>query len=260
MLGRTNYTREDFDRVEAAIRRASRRLLCSLRGEASVEINPLEEYFRKGDGRLIHKWLHYFDIYDRHFAPYRRQRVTVLEIGVYHGGSLQMWKHYFGHRARIVGVDIDPRCAAFAEDRIDVVIGDQADRDFLQHLIKQLGPVDIVIDDGGHTMHQQITAFEELWPSVRDGGLYLVEDLHTSYWPVYGGGHKRAGTFIEYLKDLIDQLHAWHTPEDEASPVVDAFTRSVRGIHIYDSVVVVDKARIDQPQVEKRGTPSFDDA
>src|SRR6476661_3102904 len=171
--------------------------------------NPLETYFEHNRGRLIHKWMHYFDIYDRHFAPYRGKKITVVEFGVSHGGSLQMWKHYFGRKARIIGVDIDPQCAAFTERQVEVVIGDQENRVFLRELRDHVGPIDVVIEDGGHTMAQQINTFEMLWPAVRNGGVYLVEDLHTSYWKRYGGGYQRAGTFIEYAKNLVDQMHAW---------------------------------------------------
>lgn len=216
--------------------------------------NPLEAYFRGNQGRLIHKWIHYFDIYDRHFAPYRKKPVTVLEFGVSHGGSLQMWKKYFGRRARIVGVDINPDCAALTESQIEVVIGDQDNREFLRELRDRLGPIDVVIEDGGHTMTQQIATFEEIWPGVRDGGVFLIEDLHTSYWDNYGGGHKRAGTFIEYAKDLIDQQNAWHSREPE-SLAVDDYTRSIRGMHVYDSIIVFDKQSVPRPRHEKTGTP-----
>lgn len=218
--------------------------------------NPLEAYFRANQGRLIHKWIHYFDIYDQHFSPYRGKAVNVVEFGVSHGGSLQMWRHYFGRRARITGVDVNPRCAKLAGDRINVVIGDQEDREFLKDLADRVGEIDIVIDDGGHTMGQQIATFEEMWPWVRDGGVYLVEDLHTSYWPKYGGGYKRPGTFIEYAKNLIDQLHAWHS-RDAESFTVDDYTRSIRGMHVYDSVIVFDKGVVTKPTHEKTGTPSF---
>jgi cephalosporin hydroxylase len=157
---------------------------------------------------LIHKWIHYFDIYDRHFSPYRGRKVNIVEFGVSQGGSLQMWRDYFGRRATITGVDVDPRCAKLTDKGVNVVIGDQEDRKFLNDLADRVGEIDIVIDDGGHTMGQQIATFEELWPRVRDGGIFLVEDLHTSYWPKYGGGYKRSGTFIEYAKNLIDRKYS----------------------------------------------------
>lgn len=217
--------------------------------------NPLERYFRNNQGRLIHKWLHYFDIYDRHFAPYRKKNITVLEFGVAHGGSLQMWRDYFGRKARIIGVDIEPKCAKFGGKQIEIIIGDQEDRDFLRSLRERVGPVDIVIEDGGHTMTQQINTFEEIWPAVRDGGILLIEDLHTSYWENYGGGNKKPGTFIEYAKDLIDQMNAWHS-KDPSTLDVDEYTRSIRGMHVYDSIIVFDKAPVIRPTDERTGNRS----
>jgi hypothetical protein len=218
--------------------------------------NPLREYFETNDGRLIHKWMHYFDIYDRHFAPFRGKPVQVLEFGVSHGGSLQMWKQYFGRRAHITGVDILPGCAQFVEDRIEVVIGDQENRDFLRGLAKKLGHVDVLIEDGGHTAAQQINTFEEFWPYISDGGIFLMEDLHASYWGKYGGGYKVPGTFIEYAKDLVDQQHAWHSKERDRFDV-DEYTRTIRGMHIYNSIIVFDKGSVPRPTHRKTGKPSF---
>ncbi|HUF74646.1 MAG TPA: class I SAM-dependent methyltransferase, partial [Longimicrobiales bacterium] len=201
---------------------------------SGAEENPLREYFEHNPGRLMHKWLHYFDIYHRHFAVYRDRPVTVVEVGVYHGGSLQMWKHYFGAQARVIGVDIDPACKALEEDRIEIHIGDQGDGEFLARLCSEIGEFHVCIDDGGHLMRQQITTFEHMFPKLATGGTYLVEDLHTSYWPDWGGGYKRSAawlglgkprTFIEYAKDFIDAINAWHS-RDPKRHVVSDFTRS----------------------------------
>ncbi|WP_375476866.1 class I SAM-dependent methyltransferase [uncultured Jatrophihabitans sp.] len=218
--------------------------------------NPLEAYFDANQGRLIHKWVHYFDIYDRHFAPFRHKRVNVLEFGVSQGGSLQMWKHYFGRRAQILGVDINERCRQFTEERIDVVIGDQEDRDFLQSIGRRLGHIDVLIEDGGHTAGQQIATFEELWPYISPGGVLLMEDLHTSYWDNYGGGYQRPGTFIEFAKNLIDQQHAWHSRERDRFDV-DGYTKTIRGMHVYDSIIVFDKGALSRPTHRKTGTRSY---
>ena len=217
--------------------------------------NPLEAYFLANEGRLLHKWLHYFDVYHRHFERFRDTDVTLVEFGVFHGGSLQMWKQYLGPGARIVGVDINPACKSVEEDQIEVVIGDQDDREFLRLLREQVGTIDILIDDGGHRMSQQIATFEEMFPAVSEGGVYLVEDLHTSYWDEYGGGYRAPGTFIEYAKDLVDQLHSWHS-RDERLGVTDA-TRTIRGMHFYDSVLVLDKAAVPEPEVRMTGKPSY---
>jgi len=172
--------------------------------------NPLLDYFLGDNHRQMYKWLHYFDVYHRHFFPFRNTSPTILEFGVHHGGSLQMWKEYFGEGARIIGVDINPQCKIVEEKGIEVFIGDQADKRFLRRLVASIGPIQIVIDDGGHTMKQQIATFEEIYPSVSQPGIYLAEDLHASYWSKWGGGIRKKGSFIEYSKRLIDQLTAWH--------------------------------------------------
>jgi cephalosporin hydroxylase len=246
------------NQLRGAERRLRARLaeLIAPHPSSTAASNPLEQYFFTNTGRLIDKWHHYFDIYDRHFRPFRNRPVTIVEFGVFHGGSLQMWKKYFGPQAHIYGVDINQKCATLAEPQIEIVIGDQEDRGFLQRVAKQTGPIDILIDDGGHFMGQQIATFEELWPSIVDGGVYLVEDLHTSYWDQYGGGYLRDGTFIEYAKRLIDKQHGWHSHEPDRL-AVDDYTTSIKGMHVYDSVIVIDKGRVSRPARSKTGTPSF---
>ena len=218
-------------------------------------MNDLEEYFESNEGRLIHKWMHYFEVYDRHFRRFRGKAPVVLEIGVSQGGSLQMWKKYFGDEARICGIDIDPRCKEFEEKGVEIFIGSQSDREFLRRVRASIPPIDILSDDGGHTMVQQITTFEELFGAVTKDGVYLCEDLHTSYWIRFGGGHHRRGTFIEYSKKLIDKLNAWHS--EQASLVVDDFTRSADSIHFYDSIVVIEKQERVPPEHRHTGTPGL---
>ncbi len=115
-------------------------------------MNDLRQYFESNNGRLIDKYTHYFDIYERHLSRYRNQEVHFVEIGVFQGGSLQMWKNYFGTKARIYGIDINPECKKFEEDQIQILIGDQADRGFLRELRAKLPRIDIVLD-AAVTMH-----------------------------------------------------------------------------------------------------------
>lgn len=218
--------------------------------------NPLREYFENNKGGLIHKWLHYFEIYHKHFDRLRRKEIVVLEFGVSHGGSLQMWKKYFGKKALIIGVDINPECKKLEEKQVKIEIGSQEDRVFLKRLVKKYKKFDIIIDDGGHTMTQQITTFEELFPVLSEEGVYLAEDLHTSYWHEFGGGLRKQGTFIEYTKELIDQLSAWHSRDPE-SLKVDKFTKTTHSMHFYDSVVVVEKRPIEEPSHKQIGKPTL---
>jgi hypothetical protein len=215
----------------------------------------LLNYFENHPHRMIHKWEHYFEIYERHFQKFRGKPISMLEFGVLHGGSLQMWKYYFGDLAKIYGVDINPRCAELAEDQIEILLGNQENRESLREICRALPPFDIILDDGGHTMEQQVITFEETWHSLKDGGIYLCEDLHTSYWPAFGGGYRLPHTFIEYTKQLIDQLHAWHSPDQRLG--VDKHTLSTFAVHYYDSVIVIEKRAMKPPHSRMRGTPSF---
>lgn len=218
-------------------------------------MNDLEKYFRLNDKRIIHKWQHYFDIYDRHFCKYRNKDIVILEIGVSQGGSLQMWKDYFGDRAKIFGIDINPICKELEEENIKIFIGSQSDRIFLSDLKTKIPPIDILIDDGGHSMTQQIVSYEELFNHIKEDGVYLCEDLHTSYWFEYGGGYKRRGTFIEYSKNFIDSINAYHSHQKKLK--VDSFTKSVYSIHYYDSIIVIEKKRKEKPFHEKTGKITF---
>lgn len=212
-------------------------------------MNDLELYFENNTEREITKWMHYFDVYDRHFSRFRNKEVVIVEIGVFRGGSLQMWKHYFGSNAKIYGIDINPDCKDFEEDNIEIIIGSQSDRQFLKELITKIPQIDILIDDGGHEMDQQIITFEELFGHIKENGVYLCEDTHTSYWKYYRGGYKKKGTFMEYTKGLIDSLNAYHS-RNKRLPVSD-FTRTAGSIHFYDSIVVVEKQKRDTPPYSK---------
>lgn len=224
--------------------------------ERDPQANPLRAWFDRNPGRYLLKWEHYFDIYHRHFARFRGRPVTVLEFGVFHGGSLQMWREYFGPASRIVGVDINPRLSDIGEDGVEIVIGDQGDRAFLKDLARRVGPIDVLIDDGGHTMAQQIATLEELYGAVQPDGVLLVEDTHTSYWSEYGGGLRARGSFMELAKHLADELNGWHS-RDPHSFGPGPFTRSARSVHFYDSIVVIEKGSHQKPREVHSGTPSF---
>jgi hypothetical protein len=197
--------------------------------------------------------MHYFEIYDRHFERFRNKKVHFLEIGVSHGGSLQMWKNYFGEKSRIYGVDIDPRCKNLEEDQIEIFIGDQASREFWRKFKEEVPKLDIVLDDGGHEMIQQINSFEEMFNHISANGVYMAEDLCTSYWDEYGGGYKKPGSFIEYSKDLVDYLNAWYS-RDESALGVSEFSRQAYSINYYSNAVVIEKRSIEKPYHKKTGS------
>lgn len=205
----------------------------------------LHRYFLNNHGKDIHKWLHYFDVYERHFERFRDRQPVVVEVGVFRGGSLEMWRAYFGAGARIVGIDIDPACKAHESEGIEVFVGSQDDPQLLDRIVAKYGPIDIVIDDGSHHAHHVVATFQHLYGHVQPHGVYFVEDTHTSYWDEYGGGLGRAGSFMEFAKGKLDEINAVHT-RDAVQPT--PFTRETDAICIYDSVVVFEK----KPQARRQ--------
>jgi 23S rRNA U2552 (ribose-2'-O)-methylase RlmE/FtsJ len=130
----------------------------------------------------------------------------MIEFDVANGGSINMWKSVFGKNSKIIGVDINPKAKIIENKNVNVFIGDQENREFLRKMMSVVGNVDIVIEDGDHEMNQQINTFEEVFPYVKNNGVFLIEDLHTSYFDDFGGGFQRKGTFIEFSKSLIDVI------------------------------------------------------
>lgn len=204
-------------------------------------MSVLDHYFVNNQGHMIHKWHHYFKIYERHFSAFRKQSIRLLEIGVAHGGSLEMWRNYFGDSCKIYGIDVNPKCSTIESEQIRVFIGDQSNVNFLNQVCDEVGdPFDIVIDDGSHIANDQVTAFETLYPRMAAESVYLCEDLHTSYWEKYEGGKCRAGTMVEHMKKHIDLLNARHYGGSESN-----FADCTHSMCFYESVVVVEKS----PQV-----------
>jgi len=220
------------------------------------QLPSLRDIFQQHSGRLIDKWDHYFAIYERHFSAFRQRPIRLLEIGVSHGGSLQLWKQYFGDEASIVGVDIDPRCREYAEDGIDIEIGDQGDPAFWARLLATYIDFDIVIDDGSHLSAHQLAAFANLWPRLRDQGVYLVEDCHCAYWPNYGGGFRAPQSFIEFAKARVDDMNAfWSNDLTVLRPT--NFTAELGALTFHDSIVVFEKQlRTRAPARLVAGVPS----
>ena len=211
--------------------------------------------------RCIDKNVDYFPIYEKWFSPYRCKDIVFVEIGVQNGGSAQMWKNYFGKDAKIIGVDINPKCKELEEEQITIEIGSQEDKNFWAAFKEKYPRVDILLDDGGHTMNQQIITFCEMFPHIKDGGLYMCEDCGTSYWKRFGGGLKNPSSFIEFTKDFIDQLNAPYTQGAVAPTYVSL---NMGGIHFYGNIVIAEKKRVAFQNVTfrigKTTTVHFEDA
>jgi hypothetical protein len=197
--------------------------------------------FMTNNGDLIYKWPHYFPVYERHFSSWRNKSLTFLEIGVSKGGSLQMWQRYFGPLARIVGIDINPECKQYEAPGISVRIGDQGDEAFLHSIVDEFGVPDLILDDGSHIMRHVTGSFLFFYPKMHKNAVYMIEDLHTAYWPEYGGGLNEPGSFINISKHFIDRLNADNTRGDLAP---DLLTRETFGISFYDSMICFEKGDV----------------
>ena len=144
--------------------------------------------------------------YEKYLPFNRYDKINILEIGILDGKSLLTWKDYF-YRSNILGVDINPDCKQYEEERITVEIGSQADGNFLSRVWQQYGPFDMILDDGSHMNSHMIYSFEDLWGIVKSCGVYVIEDIGCSYWEDYDGGYLKETSSVEYFKRLSDDVN-----------------------------------------------------
>jgi hypothetical protein len=192
-------------------------------------------------GRTVTKWSQYFPAYERHFQTWKDKSITFLEVGVAQGGSLQLWRKYFGPKSKIINIDINGGCSSLQEPGTFVRIGDQGDINFLQQLIDEFGVPDIILDDGSHQQNHILQTFNFFYPKMHKNAIYMVEDLHTSYWKEYGGGLKKENTFMEFTKDCLDRINAVHTRGELPQ---DYISKETSCISIYDSLVCFEKGDV----------------
>jgi len=173
--------------------------------------------------------------YFRYLERIRNEPLALLEIGVKRGSSLRMWEAFLPNAA-IFGIDINPTCLDHATPRSRVFIGDQGDPNFLQSVVDAAGrKFDVIIDDGSHVMEHHQASLKFLWPHLRDGGWYAIEDLHTCMSKDYGGGYRSPSSTIELvLKPLLDSLSA---PNVKPAP----FVAGVSSVHVYRSIAFLFK-------------------
>lgn len=181
---------------------------------------------------LSNKHSSYFQTYGELFERYRGKPITFVEIGVFSGGSLFMWRDYFGPQARIIGVEFNPDAVRWREHGFEIYIGSQSDPEFWDKFFKDVGPVDLVLDDGGHTYEQQISTVHCCIPHVKNGGMIAVEDTHTSYFKDFG--YPSRYSFIEWVKVLVDNINSRsHAVNASKLP----YSQSIHSIEAFESIV-----------------------
>jgi hypothetical protein len=203
---------------------------------AADGVNPLEAFFNSHNtGKGIWKWTHYFDVYHRHLQKFIGRDVHVLEVGVYSGGSLEMWREYFGAKCQLYGLDIREECRALQDESTRMFIGDQADRKFWARFRQEVPKLDILIDDGGHQTEQQIVTLEEMLPHLRPGGVYVCEDVH--------GEFNKFGAYVRGLASNLDMYaERWAPgPYKDLLSKAAPFQADVHSIHSYPYITVIEK-------------------
>ena len=181
----------------------------------------------------------FIEIYEKYFNEVKNEKLNILEIGIDKGDSLRIWRDYFPN-AKICGLDIDKK--DFEINGVEFFFGDQSDKNFLKTIIDKYNSFDIIIDDGSHISKHIITSFNYLYPYLNDNGLYIIEDLQTSYIPRYGGSRLRLNKFntsMNFLKRLADCTNYEHY--DRPFFKKNKFDGLIKFVHFYQNIVFVKK-------------------
>ena len=202
----------------------------------SLEINSNLKLFQiyKNLKRQSLKCDTYFQVYEEMFNKYVGKKITFVEVGVLQGGSLFMWREYFGKDARIIGIDLHPNAKELEKHGFEIYIGSQSDKNFWRNFYTKVGKIDILLDDGGHVNDQQIVTLSESVNNINDDGIIMTEDVHTSYFKKFGNPSKYS--YINYSKYLIDVINS-RFPETEIKK--NNFRKKIYSISFYESIVAI---------------------
>ena len=195
-------------------------------------INLLKKYPSKGK-------LHFLKIYDDYFKNFKNKKINILEIGVHEGKSLMIWKDYFP-KANIIGIDL--KSYNFNINRIFTFQGDQTDINFLLGVSRKFKKFDIIIDDGSHVCSHIIKTFGALFDFLKEDGLYICEDLQTSYWPRYGGSRinlNKKNTSLSFFKTLVDSGN--YESYDRPFYKKSKFDGKIKFVHFFQNLVIIKK-------------------
>ena len=201
----------------------------------SLDINSNLRLFQiyKNLKHVSLKYDTYFQAYEEILNNYIEKKITFVEVGVLHGGSLFMWREYFGKDARIIGIDLHSGAKELEKYGFEIFIGSQSDKDFWKKFYSEVGKIDILLDDGGHENLQQTVTLSESIDNINENGTIILEDLHTSYLKKFGNPSKYS--FINYSKYLIDVMNSRY-PEVKL-PTENKFKNKIYSVSFYESIV-----------------------
>jgi len=218
-------------------------------------MDSLRSIYTHHNDLISDKWESYLEVYESLLTPFREnENISLLEIGVQNGGSLQIWKRFFGEHSRIIGCDIDTECLKidFKIRGIEFFLGDITSPETLADLSSACKNFDIVIDDGSHVSSDIISTFINIFPKIKSGGLYIVEDLHCAYWSDFEGGLKYDLSSVNFFKCIVDivNFEHWGVPITRGQflkpfvgdiPLIDEMLSDVYSVMFYNSMCVVKK-------------------
>ena len=182
------------------------------------------------------KWSNYFEVYEKIFKKFVNKKITFVEIGIGDGGSLFMWKNFFGKKARIIGIELNPEAKKLEKFGFEIFIGNQSEPLFWKQFYNKVGKIDILLDDGGHKNIQQITSFMESYKFINPNGLIAIEDTHTSYMKKKGFNNPSKYSFINFCNTLIESIHRRNPMLDKR---LNNFSKKIESIFFFDSIVSI---------------------
>ena len=181
----------------------------------------------------------FIQLYEKYFTPLRDSKINILEIGVDNGDSLRIWREFFS-KANICGIDIDEK--NFEIDDTDILQGDQSDLNFLKNLVNKYKKFDIIIDDGSHQAKHIIASFNYLFTYLNNNGLYVIEDLQTSYIPRFGGSRinlKKRKSSMNFVKSLTDSIN--YEKNNRPFFKKNKFDGLIKSINFHQNIVFINK-------------------
>ena len=198
-------------------------------------MNKIFKSFKSSPKSSI-KWNNYFEIYEKILHKFINKKVTLVEIGVGNGGSLFMWKKFLGKKAKIIGIEMNPKAKKLEKYGFKIFIGDQADPFFWKSFYKNVGNIDILIDDGGHTNLQQITSLMESLKHMKNNGIIVIEDTHTSFINYKGFKNPSKNSFINFSTKIIENIHRRNPMLKKKMNLI---SQMIHSIEYFDSIVSI---------------------
>ena len=182
------------------------------------------------------KWEHYLNIYENILKKYIDKKIVFVEVGVADGGSLHMWRSFFGKKARIIGIDLNPESKKLEKYGFEIFVGDQSTKKFWKKFYKKIGKIDVLLDDGGHKSIQQICSVVESIKYIKNNGMILIEDTHSSFMRDKAFRSHKKYSFINFCYLIIKGIHY-------RNPLVgneqNLFSRNIYSINFYESLTQI---------------------